>query len=75
MPTLLGKIRARKMGAMKKMCKQSHEWKKKKKNISIAQCIQILYNTTSKHLSDEYNEAKVKAWALFIYVKTNFPLH
>jgi hypothetical protein len=30
-PTLIGKIHARKMGAIKKMCKQSHEWKKKEK--------------------------------------------
>lgn len=32
-PILPRKISARKMGAMKKMCKANHEWKKKKKKI------------------------------------------
>jgi hypothetical protein len=33
-PTLPKKISARKMGAMKKMCKQNHEWKNKNKNFN-----------------------------------------
>jgi hypothetical protein len=55
---------------------QAKPWvEKEKENISIVQCIQIFNNTTSKHLSNEYNEAQMKTWALLIYVKTSFPLH
>jgi hypothetical protein len=52
---------------------QAKPWvEKEKENISIAQCIQILNNTTSKHLNDEYNEVQVKAWAFFNLCEDKF---
>jgi hypothetical protein len=36
---------------------QGKPWMEKEKENSIAQCIQILNNITSKHLNDQYNEA------------------